>query len=101
MLTIRLSRHGRTKRPFYRVVLTEHTKPVKLGYQDVLGSYDPFAHKLVVDTNLVKEWIAKGAQLSERVGKLMYNETKDEAFKKFVVIRQSTKKSKKEEAAVA
>ena len=94
MLTIRLSRHGRTKRPFYRVVLTEHTKPVKLGYQDVLGSYDPFAHKLVVDTNLVKEWIAKGAQL-------MYNETKDEAFKKLVVLRQSTKKSKKEEAAVA
>ena len=27
MLVIRLSRQGRSKRPFYRVVLTEHTKP--------------------------------------------------------------------------
>ncbi len=98
MLTIRLSRHGRTKRPFYRIVLTEHSKPVKLWYQDVFGSYDPLAHKLIVDTNLVKEWVSKGAQLSERVAKLLYNETKDDAFKKFIVVRQSTKKSKKEEA---
>ncbi|MDR0650888.1 MAG: 30S ribosomal protein S16 [Candidatus Peribacteria bacterium] len=29
MQAIRLSRHGRSKRPFYRVVLTEHTKPAK------------------------------------------------------------------------
>ena len=29
MLVIRLSRQGRSKRPFYRVVLTEHTKPAQ------------------------------------------------------------------------
>lgn len=46
----------------------------------------------------MKEWVSKGAQLSERVAKLLYNETKDDAFKKFIVVRQSTKKSKKEEA---
>ena len=46
MLTIRLSRHGRSKRPFYRIVLTEHTKPAKFGYKEVLGSYDPLHHKL-------------------------------------------------------
>ncbi|NOZ43915.1 MAG: hypothetical protein GXP45_02005 [bacterium] len=28
MLKIRLARHGRKKRPFYRIVLTEHLKPV-------------------------------------------------------------------------
>jgi small subunit ribosomal protein S16 len=59
MLTIRLSRHGRKKIPFYRVVLTEHTKPVKTGYKDVLGWYDPMKHALEVDINRIKEWIAK------------------------------------------
>ena len=59
MLTIRLSRQGRTKRPFYRIVLTEHTKPVKFGYKEILGHYDPLAHKLEVDVAQVKSWIEK------------------------------------------
>gem|GEM_PF-2975657 len=36
MLVIRLSRHGRKNLAVYRVVLSEHTKPVKYGYQEVL-----------------------------------------------------------------
>jgi ribosomal protein S16 len=36
MLKIRLARHGRKKAPFYRIVLTEHTKPAQSGYQTVL-----------------------------------------------------------------
>lgn len=99
MLTIRLSRQGRTKRPFFRIVLTEHTKPVKAWFKDVLGWFDPLNHKMEVDVDAVSAWVAKWATLSERVGKLIYNETKNEAFKKFVVIRQGTKKSKKEEVA--
>ena len=59
MLTIRLSRHGRKKIPFYRIVLTEHTKPVKTGYKDVLGWYDPMKHALEVDIQRIKERISK------------------------------------------
>jgi len=99
MLTIRLSRQGRTKKPFFRVVLTEHTKPVKAWFKEVLGWFNPLTHTLEVNTDAIIAWIAKGAQLSERVAKLLYNQTKDEQFKKFVVIRERTRKSKSEEPA--
>lgn len=99
MLTIRLSRHGRTKKPFFRVVLTEHTKSVKSWFKDVLGRFDPLNHKMEVDVDAVAGWVAKWATLSERFAKLLYNETKNEAFKKFVVIRERTKKPKKEEVS--
>jgi len=99
MLTIRLSRQGRTKKPFFRVVLTEHTKPVKAWFKEVLGWFNPLTHTLEVDTDAVVSWIAQGAQLSERVAKLLYNQTKNEIFKKFIVVRERTRKSKTEEVA--
>ena len=83
MLTIRLSRQGRTKRPFYRIVLTEHTKPVKFWYKEILGHFDPLNHKLEVQVEQIKAWIEKGAKPSERVAKLLLNETKDPLFEKF------------------
>lgn len=88
MLTIRLSRHGRTKRPFYRIVLTEHTKPAKFGYKEVLGSYDPLHHILQADVETIKTWVAKGSQMSERVAKLLYKETNDALFQKFFEMRE-------------
>jgi small subunit ribosomal protein S16 len=96
MLSIRLSRHGRKKLPFYRVVLTEHTKPAKSGYKEVLGRYDPMKHALEVDVAVVKSWIAKGAQLSERVAKLMFQQTKEALFQQFFVHRERTATTKKE-----
>lgn len=96
MLKIRLSRQGRKGRPFYRVVLTEHTKPAKSGFTDVFGWFDPMAHKMEVNVEAVKSWIAKGAQLSERVAKLLFAETKDESFKKFYTERTRTATAKKD-----
>ena len=97
MLRIRLSRHGRTHRPFYRVVLTEHTKPVKSGYQAVLGWYDPINHKQDLDIDAIKEWISKGAKPSERVAKLAYKVSQDEVFKKFFIIRDRQRPKKRQE----
>lgn len=97
MLTIRLSRQGRTKRPFYRIVLTEHTKPVKFGYKEILGHYDPLAHKLEVNVEQVKSWIEKWAKPSERVAKLILNDTKDSFFEKFFEKRERTWKTKNED----
>ena len=96
MLTIRLSRQGRKNLVFYRVVLTEHTKPIKVWAQAVLGSYDPHKHLLTVDIATIKAWIAKGAQVSERVAKLLYAETKDALFQKFFVHRERKGVTKKE-----
>jgi len=94
MLIIRLSRHGRKKRPFYRVVLTEHSKPIQSGYKEVLGWFDPLAHKLEVDLNAIKSWIQKGSQLSDRVAKLLFDSTKDDMFKKFFDLKDRVRKKR-------
>jgi small subunit ribosomal protein S16 len=97
MLVIRLSRHGRKNLAVYRVVLSEHTKPVKYGYKEVLWSYDPIQHELKVDVESIVSWIKKWAQPSERVAKLLFNQTKDEFFNKFIEQRERKWVTKKEE----
>lgn len=94
MLTIRLARVGRRNLAMFRVVLTEHSKPSKSGYKEVLGSYNPLSHTLSLDNDVVKSYLAKGVSLSERVAKLLYKQTNDESYKKFFVMRQSESKTK-------
>ena len=97
MLVIRLSRHGRKNLAVYRVVLSEHTKPVKYGYKEVLWSYDPIQHVIKADVESILSWITKGAQPSERVAKLLFNETKNPIFNKFIEHRERKGITKKEE----
>jgi small subunit ribosomal protein S16 len=101
MLKIRLARHGRKKAPFYRIVLTEHTKPSQHGYKTVLGRFNPLAHTMEAKVDEIKDWISKGAQPSERVAKLLFAHTKDDLFKKFFVERTRTKGKEAEEAKKA
>lgn len=91
MLKIRLARHGRKNLPFYRIVLTEHTRPAQSGYKLVLWWFNPIAHEMDVNLDEVKLWLSKWAQLSERVAKLLYEKTKDDMFKKYFTERTSTK----------
>lgn len=84
MLAIRLARAGKHKSPFYRVVLTEHTKPVQMGYKEVLGWFDPLKHKSEIDAAAVKTRISKGAQPSNRVAKLIFAQTNDSFFEKYI-----------------
>lgn len=101
MLKIRLARHGRKKAPFYRIVLTEHTKPSQHGYKTVLGRFNPLAHTMEAKVDEIKNWISQGAQPSERVAKLLFAHTKDDLFKKFFVERTRTKWKEAEEAKKA
>ena len=91
MLKIRLARHGRKNLPFYRIVLTEHTRPAQSGYKLVLGWFNPTAHEMDVNLDEVKLWLSKWAQLSERVAKLLYANTKEKKKKKYFTERTSTK----------
>jgi ribosomal protein S16 len=97
MLTIRLSRQWRTNKPFYRIVLTEHTKPVKTWSKQVLWRFDPVAHKSEYDLQSIKDRVAKWAGLSERLAKILFANTKDKLFQKFFEHRTRTAKTKKEE----
>ena len=97
MLRIRLARGWKHKSPFYRIVLTEHSKPVKSGYAEVLWWFDPLHHKVELDTAKAKAWIEKWAQPSNRVAKLAYNFSKDEFFKKYVVMNPRTRAKKSDD----
>lgn len=105
MLKIRLARHGRKKLPFYRIVLTEHTKPSQSGYKLILWWFNPLSHTMEANVAEIKEWISKWAQPTERVAKLLFADTKDNFFKNYFVERESTKwkaieaKKKEEEEA--
>lgn len=72
MLKIRLSRAGKRNAPFFRLVLTEHTRAAKHGYKEVLGFYNPFTKEFKIkDLDKVKTYKSHGVQMSPRVEKLM------------------------------
>lgn len=96
MLALRLARTWRKKAAFFRIVLTEHTKPVQSGYKEVLGWYNPLNHKMEVNADRCVELVSNGAQPSERLAKLLHTHTKNEVYKKFIVIKNTTRKPKKD-----
>lgn len=73
MVTIRLTRMGSKKKPFYRIVAADKRSPRDGKFLEILGYYDPTKepHVLEVKTERVKDWISKGAQTSRRVDKLI------------------------------
>ena len=72
-LKIRLARAGSKKRPFYHVVVADSRSPrdgrfiERLGFFSPLTPKDQKEHRLKLDLDKVKSWIAKGAQPSDRV----------------------------------
>lgn len=73
MVKIRLVRIGSKKKPFYRIVAADSRSPRNGKFLEILGTYDPRKkpHVLDVKTDRVQDWVSKGAQTSERVGKLI------------------------------
>ena len=69
MLTIRLSRFGKKKKPFYRVVVTESSRPRNGRFVEIVGTYDPLKDpaEVKLDAERIKHWISRGAQPSDTV----------------------------------
>lgn len=70
MVTIRFSRFGRKKAPFYRVVVTDSRKKATGGVIDYIGSWNPIKNIKEIDDKKLKEWVGKGAQISASVKKV-------------------------------
>jgi len=72
MTVIRLTRMGRKKRPFYRIVVTDSRKRRDSGWIESIGYYDPMTEPATVklDEERYNYWLSVGAQPSERVKKL-------------------------------
>ncbi len=75
MVTIRLSRGGAKKRPFYHVVVTDSRNRRDGRYIERVGFFNPVATggetRLQIDAERVQHWVSKGARTSDRVAKLL------------------------------
>jgi small subunit ribosomal protein S16 len=69
LLSIRLSRIGKRKKPYYRVVVIERTRPRDGRFVEIVGTYDPLKKpaELKLDADRIKHWMGKGAQPSDTV----------------------------------
>ncbi len=83
MVSIRLSRSGAKKRPFYHLVVTDSRNRRDGRYIERLGFFNPVAkgqeETLRVDIERADYWIGQGAQPSERVAKLLKASRKEAA----------------------
>jgi small subunit ribosomal protein S16 len=72
-VTIRLSRHGTKKRPFYRIVVSDRRYPRDGRYIEQVGTYDPNATNGAVKLNgeKIETWIKQGAKPSQTVSELI------------------------------
>ena len=74
--TIRLTRMGRKKRPFYRLVVLDSRKRRDGAYLANLGFYNPFTtpHEVNIHDDEIIEWLSKGATVSETARSLLRSE---------------------------
>lgn len=70
---IRLARMGARKQPYYRVVVIEKDRARNGRSIEVVGTYNPRTQPATVDLKRerISYWSEKGAQMSDRVGKLV------------------------------
>jgi len=75
MVTIRLSRGGSKKNPFYHVEVKDSRSSRDGRYIERLGFFNPGARgaeeRLKLDLARVDHWVGVGAQTSERVSSLV------------------------------
>ncbi|MGO3345372.1 MAG: 30S ribosomal protein S16 [Marinomonas sp.] len=75
MVTIRLSRGGSKKRPFYHLNVADSRRARDGRYIERLGFFNPIARgqeeRLRIDLDRVNHWVSQGAQLSDRAAQLI------------------------------
>lgn len=75
-LSIRLSRGGSKKRPYYRIVVADARSPRDGKYLEKIGTYNPLLAKdseqrIQLDTDRAKHWLSVGAQPTDRVARFL------------------------------
>ena len=75
MVSIRLSRGGSKKRPFYHLNVADSRRARDGRFIERVGFFNPVARgqeeRLRVDLDRVNHWVGQGAQLSDRVAQLV------------------------------
>ncbi|HEX8446170.1 MAG TPA: 30S ribosomal protein S16 [Sphingomonas sp.] len=99
-VSIRLSRGGAKKRPYYRIVVANSRAPRDGRFIEKIGTYNPLLAKddekrVILDTERAKHWLAMGAQPTDRVARFF-----DAAGVKERAARSNPDKGKPGEKAV-
>lgn len=75
MVTIRMSRGGAKKRPFYQIVVTDSRNRRDGRFIERVGFFNPVARgneeSVRIDRERVEYWLGQGAQTSDRVASLL------------------------------
>ena len=88
MLTIRLSRAGAKKRPFFHITVADSRKPRDGRFIERVGYFNPISKgkevRLEIDQERIDYWLSQGANISDRVKTLIKenNETPEEKEKR-------------------
>lgn len=74
--SIRLSRGGSKKRPYYRIVVADSRSPRDGAFIERIGSFNPLLAKddekrVVLDADRAKHWLGVGAQPTDRVARML------------------------------
>lgn len=75
-ISIRLSRGGSKKRPYYRIVIADARSPRDGRFIEKIGTYNPLLAKdsperIKLDTDRAKHWLSVGAQPTDRVARFL------------------------------
>jgi small subunit ribosomal protein S16 len=76
VLAIRLARIGKTKKPFYRVVVIDKRRPRNGRFVEIVGTYDPLKSpaEIKLDSERITYWLGRGAQPSDTVRSFLHNQ---------------------------
>ncbi|MEG3085886.1 30S ribosomal protein S16 [Sphingomonas sp. PB4P5] len=75
-VSIRLTRGGSKKRPYYKIVVADARAPRDGKFIEKIGTYNPLLAKddekrIVLDADRAKHWLSVGAQPTDRVARFL------------------------------
>ena len=81
MLSIRMTRLGAKKRPFYRIIVTERDAKRDGRFVEIVGYYDPIAQPPVIkiDTTRYDYWVEHGAKPTDSVRRCLRTSKREAA----------------------
>jgi small subunit ribosomal protein S16 len=96
MLKIRLTRLGKKNNAFFRLVVAEHSAPIKGRFIEAVGFINPHTKEKKLDKKKILHWIEKGAKCSDTAHNLLVKEGIIKGPKKAIKKKKKAEEKKEE-----
>jgi small subunit ribosomal protein S16 len=102
LLRIRFTRTGKKQQPSFRIVVAEHSNPVKGKFTEILGHYKPASadKECVFNKERILYWISVGAKPSDSVASLLKRQGFED-MDKYLTVRRNRQHAPKKAAPAA